>query len=520
LIFMGVFLFRKSTPADENAGERLFIRLRCKPILYRILVLSTFFASLMFVCGLTTAQEQENVPEIKPQEKRLSKKKDQELRAVALVQLAADGKATLVPIAIRVGGKFYDASEYKANPVPMSLESGTVYEAERSGKSLGLFTVSAALHSNTPNAVTPWIGTGLWLPEGTEAPKSGRKAESVPVGIETSDAPPRLSKSGSEKSASPEPPAPTPQSPPATPSADSKPSSESNPSTSNKGSSDSAPKATADAKQSEHNPAAAESTNSSTDESNRPRLRRGRPTQPLPSDEVVPGYSRPGSPPLHAPKTTEAAAGKSNATDAATQVIPAVSDADGPNPRSYVFEWVKGEEADRRKQLLDLAREQLHLYLTKQAKATVAVNPTAPKTAAHRPAPKPAEPVFDNVEMRTFDLWANNQPIMVLAADVHVPAPPTKIASATTSDYLAQYTITVVARTDIYDNLHKLYSGITDKYHLDVTPRLTLIDAVDADGDGRGELLFRETSDAASGYVIYRATADTLWKMFDSLNPE
>jgi hypothetical protein len=78
----------------------------------------------------------------------------------------------------------------------------------------------------------------------------------------------------------------------------------------------------------------------------------------------------------------------------------------------------------------------------------------------------------------------------------------------------------LVARTDIYSNLHKLYLGITDKYHLDLTPRLELIDAVDADGDGRGELLFQETTDAGNGYVIYRATADTLWKMFDSLHPE
>ena len=51
-------------------------------------------------------------------------------------------------------------------------------------------------------------------------------------------------------------------------------------------------------------------------------------------------------------------------------------------------------------------------------------------------------------------------------------------------------------------------------------PRLELIDAIDADGDGRGELLFRETTDAATGWVIYRATADKLYKLFDSVNPE
>ena len=78
----------------------------------------------------------------------------------------------------------------------------------------------------------------------------------------------------------------------------------------------------------------------------------------------------------------------------------------------------------------------------------------------------------------------------------------------------------VVAYPDIYNNLHKLYVGITDKFHLDMTPRLDLVDAVDADGDGRGELLFRQTTDQGTGWVIYRATADKLWKMYDSLRPE
>jgi hypothetical protein len=88
------------------------------------------------------------------------------------------------------------------------------------------------------------------------------------------------------------------------------------------------------------------------------------------------------------------------------------------------------------------------------------------------------------------------------------------------ADAETQYSIVVVARTDIYNNLHKLFLAVTDKNHLDITPRLELVDAVDVDGDNRGELLFRETSDAGGGWLIYRATNDKLWKLFDSLNPE
>ena len=67
---------------------------------------------------------------------------------------------------------------------------------------------------------------------------------------------------------------------------------------------------------------------------------------------------------------------------------------------------------------------------------------------------------------------------------------------------------------------HGSCHDVTDKFHHDLTPRLELVDAVDADGDLRGELLFREISDAGTGWVIYRASADKLWKLFDSLHPE
>jgi len=64
---------------------------------------------------------------------------------MGLLQLTPNGKARLIPITILYDGEFYDASAYKAAPVPMALESGTVYEAVSTGVSQGLFTVSNAL---------------------------------------------------------------------------------------------------------------------------------------------------------------------------------------------------------------------------------------------------------------------------------------------------------------------------------------------------------------------------------------
>jgi hypothetical protein len=200
------------------------------------------------------------------------------------------------------------------------------------------------------------------------------------------------------------------------------------------------------------------------------------------------------------------------------QLIPAISDASGPEPRSFAFEWLKGEEDERRKQITDLAKQQVKAYLDAQAKAKIVPKASRPQAAGHKAAAKTADPILENAKMNTYDLWTTNQPVIVFSAEAHLPPAPAGAAQPADADM--QYSIVLVARTDIYNDLHKLYVGVTDKYHLDITPRLELVDAVDADGDGRGELLFRETSDAGGGWLIYRASADKLWKMFDSLNPE
>jgi glucose dehydrogenase len=195
----------------------------------------------------------------------------------------------------------------------------------------------------------------------------------------------------------------------------------------------------------------------------------------------------------------------------------AISDSGGPDPESYKFFWKEGEEDERRKQMLTLAADELRVYVNARAKgAIVAIAPakSAATTQKHKVPMKPAPPEFVNIQFTTFDVWRNNQPVMILSAEAHFPIERETISAPET------YSITLVSRTDIYGSLRKLHSAVTDKFHLDVTPRLELIDAVDADGDGRGELVFRETTDGGSGYVIYRATGDKLWKMFDSLKAE
>jgi hypothetical protein len=513
----------------------------------------------VYTCAVGVAA-QEARPQITPGEKKAPRKKGADPRAVAVVQMTAAGKVTLVPVAILVDGKFYDASAYKGSPVPMALDPGTVYEAEKSGSSAGLFTINSALHSVAANAVNPWIGTGAWVPAGSEV-TAPLKADIVPVGIDTTDGPPRLTRDANAVKAAPpvvtapasnapprsssgsgdEPPrlskgagAP-PDSPPAAPAPASTPPATppaTPPTASTTPSPDTPAAAPGDSKSKpDDSPPATTSKGPASDsgasEANRPRLRRGKPAGPLPEEEV-PGYSKPGATAKAATATGDAK--PVVAVAGPVQMIPAISDIAGPAPHSFAFGWLKDEEGERRAQIIAYVKDQVRAYVADRARSRIV--PTGPsktgpvKTGAaaagtqarKAPVKKGPEPILENVQMAAYDLWGNNQPVFVFSAEAHMP--PATGSSAGPNDADLRYPVLLVARIDTYNNLYKIYLGITDKFHLDVTSRLDLVDAVDADGDGRGELLFRQTTDAGTGWVIYRVTPDKLWKLFDSLNPE
>jgi len=195
------------------------------------------------------------------------------------------------------------------------------------------------------------------------------------------------------------------------------------------------------------------------------------------------------------------------------QRIPAISDANGPEPQAYTYDLKPEEERQLRTKMLALAADAIRAR-AQQLAAEMAgpAEPVRPSPRHHqRTAAKPIQPDFENVQFRVFDLSNSNEPVLVLTANARLPQSSTARAKLPPD---LPYMIALVARQDSNGDLHKALVNVTDSQHLDVVPRLELIDAVDADGDGRGELLFRQISDSGSGFVVYRVIGDQLYALF------
>jgi hypothetical protein len=453
-------------------------------------------------------------------------------RALGLVQISPKGKARLIPITIMVDRKFYDAGSYKATPVPMALDFGIVYEGFRTGVSQGVFTITQPGQLNHV-----WIAEGTWTPAGERVPEKHKKYSAPVIADEDNNGPPVLhrrrgsdSDSGSDSkdedkdkdkdqpkpATAPAPPTPAPSTP-APPTA-APPAGAPTPPDAK------APAApeTAKTPAPPEGPKAAPSASASPsdepiEDPNRPRLRRGKPDssehhEPFTTfdalTDAAPGTS----------SGTSSGAGKPDAKtgqDSAAALpqiifVPAISDAGGPDPRPYTYDVKPAEEAIYRNKMFDLATTQL------QAQASAAAKETAPAPkksssgkSARKAADKLPKPAFDDVSLRIFDLSSSNEPVLVLSAKTHPPS------AGANGNLEEPKEITLIARANLEGELRKLFFSQTDSRHLDVFPRMELIDAVDADGDGRGELLFRRTFDSGSAYAIYRVTADRLWPLFE-----
>jgi hypothetical protein len=439
-------------------------------------------------------------------------------RALGLLVLQPNGKAHLIPITILIDGQYYDASAYKASPVPMALWSQTVYEAVRTGVSQGLFTVTGALQQKDARDANEWTGEGTWQSAESLKAKAAKKPEPAePRGLNQDEGPPVLRRSGAEKPKPTEAPAPSPTPPTAQPAPAASPIA--------------APAATSQAAPAAapaSPPAAVPSQTASAQEDkppedkDRPALKRGKPA-PVQTEQPgkasatsakAGGHTETTAPttPSQGPATASGAAPGAQAANQ-VQLIPAISDSHGPDSLPYTFSMKLDEEQQFRKKMLAMAADEVRAHAGQLAQGRAAASEPVHASSQRRKtmAAKPVQPIFEDVRLRIFDLADINEPELVLTATARMPQRSREKENAGSE---LPYAITLVARQDVNGDFHKALANVTDAQHLDVLPRLELIDAVDADGDGRGELLFRQVSDAGSAFVVYRVIGDHLYPLF------
>jgi len=220
------------------------------------------------------------------------------------------------------------------------------------------------------------------------------------------------------------------------------------------------------------------------EDADRPTLRR---RDPQKQEPPVPPQSPQPSP---TPVEGVVPATKPRVFTPGSKTFVAVSDTESTDPRSFEFKWKAGEEEQMEAKMRKLA-------LTQLPKENAQLTPNSLK----------------NVVMRSFDLDMSNDAVVVLSAEIpgSYLAPGSK---TTPGKFISRY-VTVIARVDFDGVPQKLSASVTDSSRLDVAPRLELIDAVDVDGDGLAELLFREYSFDEKSFIVYGVGRSTVTKVFE-----
>jgi hypothetical protein len=183
----------------------------------------------------------------------------------------------------------------------------------------------------------------------------------------------------------------------------------------------------------------------------------------------------------------------------------AVSDARSRPDHPWTYSWANPDDENKMKAVVeDIARQALGVAAPAPAPAPSPRRAgTAARKTARPAAPPPAPAPLQDEQFRVFELAYGSGATLVLTA--HTDGP---IAS--------QKFVTIVAQPDLYGKVRVLLKSVTDWAHLDETPRMRLVDAVDALADNRGELLFELRGEGSRQFALYRIYGGTAEKLFVS----
>lgn len=402
------------------------------------------------------------------------------LRAVAVYEYLGDlkkpEKSRLVPVSVWDGTQFQPGGLYLADPEPITVQSGTLYELEQDGTAKGLIDITQAAQ-----IAIGWVGLGKFRPEPSPQQLAKLHMPSRPIDLADDDdkytphfayRPPKdtgvagtVSRDSGPKSGSP---APDPDRPVL------------------------------------HNRTGDSSTADA--DTDRPTLHRHLSSNAGPSfgNTVAPDPDRP-----HLSYGIPQSLEKIDKADALTGMpsdmdqMVAVSDPDSKTGHSYAWSWASPEEKEKTlAQMETLARKEVIAAAPPPPAARpVHTTPTGTHTAHAKPAPRPPELELADEDFRAFELSWGSGPVYVLTARTAGAEAGTKY-------------VTVIAKPDFSGNLLIMLQQVTPFVFLDYRPRMQLIDAVDPTGAERADLLFELRQRNSRQFALYDVSGSQAQQVF------
>ena len=450
-----------------------------------------------------------------------------DLRAVAVFEWTGDEAhpkaGRLVPVCIYDGQDLNDAGVYLSQPEPLALESDVEYQLQHDGQPSGLFDIDTSAREQGG-----WVGFGKWRPLSKPNPAPTQVAKVDEDDDAQSDVPilhrkhhaddsaggtSSGSASGSGSSSGSGAPAPEPDRPTLHKGGD---ASTTNSGTSsgggssqttsgsggNSGTDSNTPPPDSDRPVLHRTDDSSSSGSASSGDSGNPKLKKKKKGDDVGYVEDVATATDPDRPHLFYGKPSSYGA----------PVLPnlfglpvdmrqtvAVSDATDRPEHLWNYTWANPDDEDKMKAAMeDLARTALGLN------PPPAPKPKPKSAATHKTlkaaAPPPPAPLLVE-QFRVFELAYGSGSTMVLSAH-----------TAGTGEQ--ERFVTLIAQPDLYGGVVVLVKNVTDAAHLDLTPRMRLVDAVDAEADNRGELLFELRGATQRQFALYRVLRGDATRIF------
>ncbi len=490
--------------------------------------------ALLSGAGLSTAQAQMHTV----------KKPETVVRAIAVYEWTGDlvkpTASRVVPVSIFIDGHLEDGGVYLARPVPFELDTGTVFEIEKAGVPEGSLDLSYTRHyvSNGVAAFDDgWLAYGPFKPAPKPVLVAAKKSGPLPQVVTSGGSGPHFSSgtaangSSTEKSSS----QPVDRSGAVgggtTVSADKDPDAPTmRRRTDASGSADTTSTDTDSkdvdrptlkrrtpaeqkAAQKKKDLASVSGAASLNDDPDRPNLHRGKPASRLDEEDLPPLKGIPAN----------------------LQQAVAVSDAKDRPEHPFERTWESDEERTQvTANLEEMARAQLAKYDLPAASAAAASPASIPAPAAKTPT-HTSVPTTAAARARQRKAAAAKAAAAIAAA-----APTVMLKDASIKAYTLSYGgaatyvftavspgaggvdryVSVVAQREPVGSLKMALASVTDSKHLDRTPWMRLVDAVDAEASNRASLLFELRAQSSRQFALYRVIGAETEQTFVTGIPE